>query len=222
MERERRFTGDAAHELRTPLTAVKTHIQVARLANDVSETASALLHAEKGVLRLQTTIEQLLMLTRVDGAQSFDGKEAVGAAEIAAMAMEGVPGGQRERISLQDLGAGGKSSVPAILAVTAVRNLLDNALRYSPPDRQVTLTIAASGDMINFAVDDCGPGMSESECVHCLERFWRRGRGHGSGLGLSIVAAITERYGGNVELRPLPAGGMRASIGFPLLDQGRP
>jgi signal transduction histidine kinase len=216
MERERRFTGDAAHELRTPLTAVKTHIQVARLANGGSETALALLHAEEGVLRLQSTIEQLLMLARVDGAQSFDGEEAVGAAEIVAMAMQGVPGGQRERIILHDLGASGKSSVPAILAVTAVRNILDNALRYSPPDKHVVLTIAASDGMMNFAVDDSGPGMSESECTQSLERFWRKGRGHGSGLGLSIVAAITERYGGKFELRPLPEGGMRASIGFPV------
>jgi len=216
MERERRFTGDAAHELRTPLTAVKTHIQVACLANGGEETASALLHAERGVLRLQSTIEQLLMLTRVDGAQPFDGEEAMGAADIAAMAMEGVPGGQRERIRLRDLGASGKSSVPGVLAVTAVRNILDNALRYSPPDKQVTLTIAASDEMISFAVDDCGPGMSESECMHSLERFWRKGRGHGSGLGLSIVAAITDRYGGNFELRPLPEGGMRARIAFPL------
>lgn len=218
MERERRFTGDAAHELRTPLTAVKTHIQVARLANGGSETASALLHAEEGVLRLQSTIEQLLMLARVDGAQSFDGENAIGAAEIAAMAVQGVPGGQRDRIILHDLGASGKSSVPAILAVTAVRNILDNALRYSPTDKHVILTIAASEGMMSFAVDDSGPGMSESECTQSLERFWRKGRGHGagSGLGLSIVAAITERYGGMFELRPLPEGGMRASIGLPV------
>lgn len=218
MERERRFTGDAAHELRTPLTAVKTHIQVARLANGGSETASALLHAEEGVLRLQSTIEQLLMLARVDGAQSFDGEEAIGAAKIAAMAMQGVPRGQRKRIILHDLGASGMSSVPAILAVTALRNILDNALRYSPTDKPVILTIAASEGMMNFAVDDSGPGMSESECTQSLERFWRKGRGHGSGsgLGLSIVAAIAERYGGMFELRPLPEGGMRASIGFPV------
>lgn len=106
--------------------------------------------------------------------------------------------------------------MPTVLAVTAVRNILDNALRYSPRDKPVILTIAASEGMMNFAVDDSGPGMSEAECAQSLNRFWRKGRGHGSGLGLSIVAAIAERYGGNFELRPLPGGGVRARIGFPV------
>lgn len=216
MERERRFTGDAAHELRTPLTAVKTHIQVARLANGGSDTAAALLHAEQGVLRLQSTIEQLLMLSRVDGAQAFDGEEAIGARDVAARAMQGIPAGQRERVVLRDLGGAERTSVPADLAVTALRNVLDNALRYSPPGERVILTLSQSGEMLHFAVDDSGPGMSESERARSLERFWRKGRGHGSGLGLSIVAAITERYGGSLELHPRPEGGMRARIDLPV------
>ena len=216
MERERRFTGDAAHELRTPLTAVKTHIQVARLAKDGSDTAVALAHAEQGVLRLQGTIEQLLMLTRVDGALSFDAGEAVTAREVAARAMQRVPDGQRERIVLHETGGTDKTSVPAELAVTALRNILDNALRYSPPHEPVILTLSQSGGMIDFVVDDSGPGMNETECARSLERFWRKGRGHGSGLGLSIVAAIMERHGGRFELRPRPEGGMRGRMALPV------
>ena len=214
MERERRFTGDAAHELRTPLTAVKTHIQVARLANGGSETATALAHAEEGVLRLQGTIEQLLMLTRVDGAQSFDGEDEASASDIAGMAMDRIPVKQRSRITLRNLGGICKPAVPTVLAVTAVRNIIDNALRYSPPERSIILTLSESNGQVIFAVDDEGPGMSETDCVKALERFWRKGRGYGSGLGLSIVAAITERYGGDFVLRSRPEGGLHAVILF--------
>ena len=214
MERERRFTGDAAHELRTPLTAVKTHIQVARLANGGSETATALVHAEEGVLRLQGTIEQLLMLTRVDGAQSFDGEDEASASAIAGMAMDRIPVEQRSRITLRDLGVIRKPAVPTVLAVTAVRNIIDNALRYSPPGKSIILTLSESNDKVIFTVDDEGLGMSEADCAKALERFWRKGRGHGSGLGLSIVAAITERYSGDFALRSRPEGGLRAAIRF--------
>lgn len=214
MERERRFTGDAAHELRTPLTAVKTHIQVARLANGGSETAAALLHAEEGVLRLQRMMEQLLMLARVDGAQSLEGEEKAGGLVIAKMAMQRVPVEQRGQITLRDLGATLNAAVPTDLAVTAVRNIIDNALRYSPPGKSVVLTLSESHGKVIFMVDDEGPGMSEADRAKASERFWRKGLGHGSGLGLSIVATITERYGGVFELRPRAEGGLRAIIEF--------
>ena len=214
MERERRFTGDAAHELRTPLTAVKTHIQVARLANGGSETAAALLHAEEGVLRLQRIMEQLLMLARVDGAQSFEGEKKASGLVIAKMAIQRVPVEQREQITVRDLGAAHNAAVPTDLAVTAVRNIIDNALRYSPPGKSVVLTLSESHNRVIFTVDDEGPGMSEADRTKASERFWRKGLGHGSGLGLSIVAAITERYGGGFELQPRAEGGVRAIIEF--------
>lgn len=216
MERERRFTGDAAHELRTPLTAVKTHIQVARLANGGSVTATALVHAEEGVLRLQHTIEQLLMLARVDGAQSFDDDDEASATEIAGMAIQQLPADQRGRVSLCTPSALRKPLAPTVLAVTAVRNIIDNALRYSPADIGVVLTLSESDGKVLFTVDDEGPGMSESDRALALQRFWRKGRGHGSGLGLSIVAAIAERYSGTFAMRPRPGGGTSVIIGFPV------
>lgn len=214
IERERRFTGDAAHELRTPLTAIKTHIQVARLANGGSVTATALVHAEEGVLRLQHIIEQLLMLARVDGAQSFEGDEA-NVTEVADMAIQQLPVEQRKRVLLCTRSGTRNPLVPTILAVTAVRNLLDNALHYSPPDKSVVLTLSESDGEALFTVDDEGAGMSENDRALALQRFWRKGSGHGSGLGLSIVAAITERYNGTLTVDALPGGGTRATIGFP-------
>jgi signal transduction histidine kinase len=221
IERERTFTGNAAHELRTPLTAVKTHIQVARLAGGGSETGIALVHAEQGVLRLQSTIEQLLMLARVDSAQSFDGEQAVGGRAIAEMAVQQTPAEHRGRILIRDLGAAGALSVPPVLALTAARNILDNACRYSPAGTEIVLTVSDSNGSASFSVEDRGPGMTEVERVNAMQRFWRKGHGQGSGLGLSIVHAITERYGGSVALLPRTDGGLAALLTFPLAGVGQ-
>lgn len=214
MERERRFTGDAAHELRTPLTAVKTHIQVARLANGGSVTATALVHAEQGVLRLQHTMEQLLMLACVDGAQSFEGGGEASADEIVDMAIQQLADEQRQRVSVNGRAAH-QPAAPKVLAVAAVRNVIDNALRYSLADKGVVLTLSESGNKVFFTVDDEGASMSESDCAHALQRFWRKAGGNGSGLGLSIVASITERYCGTLAMHPRPGGGTRVVIGLP-------
>lgn len=221
IDRERTFTGNAAHELRTPLTGVKTHIQVARLAGGGSGTGLALEQAEQGVLRLQSTIDQLLMLARVDSAQSFEGEQAVSGRIIAETALQQVPVEYRGRTIFRDMSAGSAVAVPRALAVTTVRNILDNACRYSPAGTPVVLTVSEADGMACFSVEDQGPGMSEDECVRSAQRFWRKGRGQGSGLGLSIVAAIAERYGGKVDLLPGATGGLVARIGFPLADAGK-
>lgn len=216
IERERTFTGNAAHELRTPLTAVKTHIQVARLTGGGGETGIALEQAEQGVLRLQSTIDQLLMLARVDSAQSFEGEREVSARVIAEMAVQQAPAEHHGSIVIRDNDASSTVSVPPVLAVTALRNILDNACRHTPARTEVVLTVSEADGAASFTVEDRGPGMSEDERARSVQRFWRKGRGQGSGLGLSIVAAIAERYGGSFQLLPRAGGGLAACIAFPL------
>lgn len=217
IERERSFTGAAAHELRTPLTAVKTHLQVARLAGAGPTSASSLGQAEQGVLRLQATIDQLLMLARLEGPFSFEDGAVPSALDIAAETLEHFEPAARERIDLQ-AGAGGAAllAVPATLAAAALRNLLDNALRHSPPGAPVLLRLAEADGMAWFSVEDRGPGMSAEDLAQAPLRFWRKGEGAGSGLGLSIVDAIVRRCGGTWELRPCRGGGLCARIGLPL------
>jgi signal transduction histidine kinase len=214
IERERRFTGDAAHELRTPLTAIKTHIQVARLTTG-DETAKSLERAEEGVQRLQRTLEQLLTLARIEGPFSFDGDEAAGALEIAKLALSEIPAESRKRIAVDEVDAQRTIAIPPILAVTALRNLLDNALRYSPPNTPVVLRLNGSQPTFCFSVLDEGPGMSGLDRDRAVRRFWRKGSGQGSGVGLSIVEAIAKRFGGNFELLARPEGGMMARIELP-------
>ena len=214
LSRERRFTSDAAHELRTPLTAIKTHLQVARITHG-KETEVAMDFAEEGVARLQHTLSQLLTLSQVEGAFSWNDGRIADASEVARLAMRDAAPHAPERIVLDSDGNSAALALPQALAVTALRNLLDNALRHSPAQSSVRLALRRSPDTISFSVFDHGPGLSDDELILATQRFWRRGSGRGSGLGLSIVAAITQRFGGSLELLQRPQGGLEARLTLP-------
>jgi two-component system, OmpR family, sensor histidine kinase QseC len=216
IERERRFTGDAAHELRTPLTAVKTHLQVARLSGPGANAGIALDRAEQGVLRLQSTIEQLLMLARVEGSVSFEEDDQLDARTVVEHAITQLPAASAQRIRVIDEGSAGRVlRVPASLAMTALRNLLDNALRYGAAGAPVVLRIQSAGSAVGFSVEDQGDGLSDADIAKAGQRFWRKGGGQGSGLGLSIVRAIVSRYQGSWELQRGASGGMTARLALP-------
>lgn len=218
ISRERRFTSDAAHELRTPLTAIKTHLQVARITRG-KDTEVAMDYAEEGVARLQRTLSQLLTLSQVEGDFSWDDGRVAEAKEVARLAMRDAAPDAPERIVLDSDGNGAELALPQALAVTALRNLLDNALRHSPAENSVRLEIRRSPETISFHVFDRGPGLSDEALVRATQRFWRRGSGRGSGLGLSIVAAIAERFGGSFELLQRPEGGLEAKLTLPRKKQ---
>lgn len=217
IERERRFTGDAAHELRTPLTAVKTHLQVARRSGSGPGAAVALDHAEQGVKRLHGVIDQLLTLARVEGSVSYEDDELLAAGEVVEHALAQLPPAQAARVRICDDAKETRIlRVPASLAVTALRNILDNALRYGDEHAPVTLRFGLEGPMVLFTVEDQGSGMSDGDIARAGQRFWRKGRGQGSGLGLSIVNAIATRYGGHWELKRGEGGGMLVRLAFPV------
>ena len=218
ISRERRFTSDAAHELRTPLTAIKTHLQVARITRG-KEAEVALDYAEEGVARLQHTLTQLLTLSQVEGPFSWDDGRIAHADEVARLAMRDAVPNAPERIVLDSDDNPAELDLPQALAVTALRNLLDNALRHSPAEHSVTLELRSSQDTTCFRVCDRGPGLSPEELTLVTHRFWRRGSGRGSGLGLSIVCAITERFGGFLELAQRPEGGLEAKLTLPRVKQ---
>ena len=221
--RERRFTDDAAHELRTPLTAVKTHLQVLRLAlarnKDAPEVGEALAHADNGVLRMQRTLEQLLLLARLDGGDEVDPALCAGAADAARQAVAEVEASWRtpEKIVLEAGSTAWCVRIPEVLLVSALRNLLDNAVRASPDNAPVELRIGGGSDgHVKFEVLDRGPGLSEEDCVMATRRFWRRSKAAGgSGLGLAIVEAIAQRHGGSIRLAPRAEGGLQAQLELP-------
>jgi signal transduction histidine kinase len=106
---------------------------------------------------------------------------------------------------------GDRSALAALL-----RNLVDNALRYSPPQSQVVVSVTREGPTVCLAVDDSGTGLAEAERKRAFDRFWRRDAGveSGSGLGLAIVRSVAERHRATVALDASPLGGLRVSVAF--------
>ena len=102
-------------------------------------------------------------------------------------------------LQLLDASAQRLLPMPPTLAIAALRNLLDNAQRHTPPGTAVSLSVQLRGDKVCFSVRDAGPGVAPDKLAQLTERFWRNSTGEGSGLGLSIVKAIAERCGCELE-----------------------
>lgn len=215
IERERRFTGDAAHELRSPLTAVKTHIQVAQITNGEA-SRTALTRAEEGADRLQRILEQLLLLARVEGCLSFeDGTQAL-ADEVARQALDDSARDCSVRIQLQKNVNNYPLAVPAVLATAALRNLLDNALRHTAVNTKVDLVVFVEAGKACFCVRDKGGGVSPEQLSYLTKRFWHKGHSEGSGLGLAIVEAIVVRFHGELKLQNT-SDGLEVIMKLPLI-----
>lgn len=219
MVREQRFTSDAAHELRTPLTAIKTHLQVAsRVEGEAARQSLAL--AEQGAARLARTLEQLLMLARVEGRLAFDDGQLSRVADIMRLACDDI-GEKAGRVEVIDRCPNAVLDMPRELAVAALRNLLDNALCHGGEpggeDDSVTLVAEAQGEKrLCLRVRDRGPGLDPDTLARMPRRFWRHGKGQGSGLGLAIVAAIAEHFGGELSFEGIDGGGLEARLSLPL------
>ena len=216
IERERRLTGDAAHELRSPLTAIKTHLQVARMTEGAAREQS-LAHAEAGADRLHRTLEQLLLLARVEGSLSFDDGVQCSPEQVARLAIHDAASGAADRIvlnvpaNLPDT----PLKVPSVLAIAALRNLLENALRHTSADTRVELTLRVVAADVYFVVRDHGPGIAPDTLQHMTQRFWRNDNSNGCGLGLAIVQAIVERCAGGLSFDS-QSDGLRVELRMPL------
>ena len=221
---QRAFVADAAHELRSPLTALKLQAQVLRRLGETgapeSERQAALAALTAGVDRASRLVEQLLALARTEPGAPQPAPQTVALAallrQVLADAAAPLAAGRSSQISLQadeGLAVPGDAAELQVL----VRNLVDNALRYSPPGGQVQLTLAASPAGPLLTVDDSGPGIPEAERERVFERFVRGAASAetpGSGLGLAIVRAIARRHGARVVLGGSPLGGLRVSLQF--------
>ena len=220
---ERRFTADAAHELRTPIAAIRAQAQVAQGAGaDAAQRTHALQATLAGCDRATRLVEQLLLLARLEsGAPSAEACAArveLGAlarrvaAELAPSALA-----RGQTLSLDAADSCAVAGDELLLAVLA-RNLIDNALRYSPEGAQIQVRVAREFGQIVLRVDDSGPGMTEPERARLGERFYRV-LGHeqpGSGLGWSIVQRIAAVLGAQVQVaRSELLGGLAVSVRWP-------
>ncbi|WP_126460876.1 ATP-binding protein [Sulfuritortus calidifontis] len=218
LEQERRFTADAAHELRTPLAGIRAQAQVALGAGEAAERDRALHNAIAGCDRATHLVEQLLTLARIDAAAQAP-MATVALRELAREVLaELAPPALAKGITLE-LAQGVEQTVtghPAWLRIL-LRNLLDNAVRYSSQGGSVRVEIGREQGRAALWVVDTGPGIPEAERARVRERFYRvLGSGEaGSGLGLSIVQRIAEVHGAELRLLPGAAGrGLKAGIVF--------
>jgi two-component system sensor histidine kinase QseC len=220
-DREKRFTADAAHELRTPLAALNTFTQVALRAKTHEERKEALLKVLSGVNRGTHVVTQLLTLSRMVPEATINeptrldlGKET---ADIAAQL---APEAIAKDIELELITTDepvyiiGNSTAIGIL----IRNLVDNAIRYSPEQSTVSIHIEKTPTHVTLRVVDNGPGIPEELRERVFERFFRiiGNQATGSGLGLSIVAQIAKLHHASIELKtPLNGKGLDFRIIFP-------
>ena len=219
LENERRFTSDAAHELRTPLAALKTQLQVAKGAANDAERARAINQALQAGDRATRLMEQLLTLSRLDHDTLRQHAETVDLYRVAADVLaESASAASEKHIRLSLTGEPGAAVTgQADLLGILIRNLVDNAVRYSPPDTEVEVRIGKEQGLTTLEVLDQGPGIPASERENVLHRFHRLAGEDtsGSGLGLSIVARITELHQARLELLEGPNGqGLRVKVVF--------
>lgn len=216
MSRERRFTSDAAHELRSPLAALKVQTDVAQLyLDDPQAQAKALAQMHAGIDRASRLVDQLLTLSRLDSLDNLDNIEPLALADLLQSAVMDIyhPAQQagidiRLNINAPQATRTGQQLLLSLL----VRNLLDNAIRYSPRGSVVDVTLNAR----SFSVRDNGPGIASDALARVGERFYRPpGQDEtGSGLGLSIVKRIATLHGMRVSLANGAEGGLDVIVSW--------
>ncbi|HLO61885.1 MAG TPA: ATP-binding protein [Azonexus sp.] len=220
IEAERRFTADAAHELRTPLAALQAQLQVAQRARDAGEHDRSLQQLQNGLTRAAHLVDQMLLLARLDPESGLPDPQEV---DLAALA-EAVCADLGPQILARNIDfdleavAGAKLIGQAEWLRVLIRNLVDNAVRYTPEGGKVMVRIARHGDGLKLSVSDSGPGIPPEERHAVLQRFHRLDTGGqpGSGLGLAIVARITELHGGQLCLDTSPmTKGLDIGVQFP-------
>jgi len=212
--RERRFTSDAAHELRSPLAALKVQTEVAQLAQDDAEMREhALTNLTEGIDRATRLVDQLLTLSRLDSLSGLDDVHDIALQDVLQTGV--MDHYHKARTSGVELMLDIRQTPPPrraqpLLLALLVRNLLDNAIRYSPRGSTVTITL----DAHSFSVEDNGPGVSPEYLKRIGERFFRPPGQEktGSGLGLSIVQRIATLHGMTTHFSDGENGGFRVEV----------
>jgi two-component system OmpR family sensor kinase len=232
-ESQQHFVADAAHALRSPLQALKLQLQGLQRAPDEATRQLAQQRLAAGIDRAAQLVDQLLLLAREDaqqGARNTTPAPQVDLAPLVAQQLADMAAqAQAQGVDL-GLGTGSAAAAwvraePASLQVL-LRNLVDNAVKYTPAGGQVDvrLELCSAADRatsVLLSVEDSGPGIPETERAHALERFVRAEGAaasgiQGSGLGLAIVQTIAQRQGAQVALYTSKSlGGLCVQVRWP-------
>lgn len=222
VEYERRFTADAAHELRTPLAAIRAHAQVLLAARNTTEAGEAANDIIEGVDRSRRLVDQLLLLARLE-QRPLSGYVTVSLTSLIA----GQVAAHRalaEKLNIELIADTAAASVigNADALDMMLRNLIDNALRYTPAGGTVRVSCRSDERGAVLEVSDSGMGIPPEERARVFERFYRIAGSpqYGSGLGLSIVQRVAEQHGAQLEVGPgLNGAGTCFGVLFPASSQ---
>jgi two-component system sensor histidine kinase QseC len=220
LENERRFTADAAHELRTPLAALKVQLQVAMRTSDPEEQHRALEKCMHGIGNMTHLVQQMLTLTRVEASSHAMDFEKVDIAPLAASVCRDLGADAAAKQVALEVNLPASAAVrgfPDMLRIM-LRNLIDNAVRYTPEHGRVTVGIARDATTVRMEITDSGPGVpaDQLELLGCRFHRLEESVEDGVGLGLSIVKRIANIHAAELAFSAPPAGtGLRATVTFP-------
>lgn len=223
---ERNFTSDASHELRTPLAGLLTQIQVAQKTTDPQMREQALQKAQQAVSRMTHTVQQLLTLSRVQHQQAGIAKQPVDVNQALIEVISDLDHVARDKridIELQGEQELLIDANPQLFQVL-IRNLIDNAIKYSPIEGHIKVVCRREKNRLRLTVDDSGPGVADDDYQRITQRFYRcvetANSVDGSGLGLSIVQRIVALHEAKIDFAKSGLGGLQARLemdlaGFP-------
>jgi two-component system OmpR family sensor kinase len=224
-EAQRRFTADASHELRSPLTAMRGELEVAlRREREPSEYRGTLESTLEEVIRLSRITDDLLVLARSDSGSIRPSFEEIDVGEVVARIAERLRPVSVDKGSVLDLKLprGGHAWADPGLVGQVAWNLIDNALKFTPPGGRVEVSLSWEPDAAVLCVADDGPGFDGTDPGQAFERFYRadpartRRRGTtGTGLGLAIVKAVAAAHGGEVRAENRASGGASVTVRIP-------
>ncbi|MDN3521464.1 sensor histidine kinase [Halomonas ramblicola] len=216
-----RFTADASHQLKTPLAGLQSTSELALQSREPDEWRRALAAVHDGTRRTSRLAGQLLSLARLRHVS--DGSELRPLDLVALLRETVLDWAEREVAADHDLGLAELPSTPVLVRGEpwALRellgNLIDNALRYTPPGSEITLGLETPGDGAVLYIEDDGPGVAPEVRERLLRPFERGGRQdtHGSGLGLAIVDSIARRHDARLKVSDRQPRGLRIDLRFP-------
>ena len=234
---QKRFLADAAHQLKTPLAGLRMQADLAqRQGSSADELKQSLQQIGRASVRATHTVNQLLALARAEGGMALMQRQSVDLAQIAIDAVHAsVPQALQRHIDFGYDGApagspGATLRGNATLLSELVRNLLDNALHYTPSSAQTPGVVTARvitdpfGQVLMLQVDNSGPGIAPAERERVFEPFYRAlgTQVDGSGLGLSIVREIARQHGAQVQIDELAPGQAEPGVRFTVRFASQP
>ncbi|HEU4843485.1 MAG TPA: ATP-binding protein, partial [Burkholderiaceae bacterium] len=216
---QQHFVADAAHELRSPLAALKLQALSLERAPDEQARAVAIGRLTAGIERATRLVEQLLVLARQEAdASQLAPLDLTELARRTLGELAGLAQARRIDLGLHHADQASVAGHPDALVIL-LRNLVDNAIKYTPAGGTVDVELRRAGDgAVTLCVEDSGPGISPEERERVFSRFYRvpGSAAGGSGLGLAIIKAIAERHGATLALEQSERlGGLKVRIAFP-------